>query len=261
MNREGEKNGLCPKCGAPSFAGCKHTIDDVAKKGAGSGGISRETSRALFDKDQPVKEDLVGKGIGTKMMAFCESYAKEHGYKSIYCYARDSAVNFYLKNDYVSEGDCFNEDGIHHLKMRKIVSFDFMASTSVEKDFIYSAIVNNNLEQVAPTQKNHRIPFNYCFKNNEIVIAGINAEMYFWNILHISILFVDKDYRHNKLGSYLLKKVESEAKQMGATLVHLDTFDFQAKDFYLKHGYEIFGILEDCPPGHKRYYLKKTLKK
>ena len=29
--------------------------------------------------------------------------------------------------------------------------------------------------------------------------------------------------------------------------------------FYLKHGYEIFGILEDCPKGHKRYYLKKSL--
>ncbi|PPE03578.1 hypothetical protein HCUR_00960 [Holospora curviuscula] len=26
------------------------------------------------------------------------------------------------------------------------------------------------------------------------------------------------------------------------------TFDFQVKDFYLKQGYEIFGVLEDCPP-------------
>ena len=41
---------------------------------------------------------------------------------------------------------------------------------------------------------------------------------------------------------------EEEAKAMGATLVHLDTFDWQAKDFYLKHGYEIFGVLDDCPP-------------
>ena len=46
---------------------------------------------------------------------------------------------------------------------------------------------------------------------------------------------------------------------MGAYLSHLDTFDFQAKDFYLKHGYEIFGTLENCPPNHNRYYLKKAL--
>ena len=46
---------------------------------------------------------------------------------------------------------------------------------------------------------------------------------------------------------------------MKIRLIHLDTFDFQAKDFYLKHGYEVFGVLDDCPKGHKRYYMKKVL--
>ena len=57
----------------------------------------------------------------------------------------------------------------------------------------------------------------------------------------------------------LIKKVEEIAKQKGCGLIHLDSFDWQAKDFYLKHGYEVFGILDDCPPGHKRYYMKKIL--
>ena len=35
--------------------------------------------------------------------------------------------------------------------------------------------------------------------------------------------------------------------------------NFQAKDFYIKHGYEVFGVLDDCPKGHKRYYMKKVL--
>lgn len=39
----------------------------------------------------------------------------------------------------------------------------------------------------------------------------------------------------------------------------LDTFDFQAKNFYIKQGYEIFGILDNCPEGHKRYYMKKNI--
>jgi len=46
---------------------------------------------------------------------------------------------------------------------------------------------------------------------------------------------------------------------MGATLAHLDTFDFQAKDFYIKNSYKIFGVLENCPAGHKRYYFSKSL--
>ena len=63
------------------------------------------------------------------------------------------------------------------------------------------------------------------------------------------------------MGSLLLERVEKEAQAMGVSLSHLDTFDFQAKDFYLKHGYEIFGVLENCPPGHNRFYLKKSLLK
>ncbi len=84
--------------------------------------------------------------------------------------------------------------------------------------------------------------------------------MYMWNLLYIAILFVEKDYRQQKLGSFLINKVESEAKALGAKLAHTDTFEFQAKEFYIKHGFEIFGILDDCPEGHKRYYLKKKLK-
>jgi len=32
------------------------------------------------------------------------------------------------------------------------------------------------------------------------------------------------------------------------------------KTFILKHGYEIFGILEDCPSEHKQYFLKRNCK-
>ena len=77
--------------------------------------------------------------------------------------------------------------------------------------------------------------------------------------MFISVLFVDELYRGKGLGTLLVKHLEEEAKSLGLKLIHLDTFDFQAKDFYLKLGYEIFGVLDYCPKGHKRYYLKKLL--
>jgi len=46
---------------------------------------------------------------------------------------------------------------------------------------------------------------------------------------------------------------------MVLSYIILDTFDFQAKDFYTKQGYEVFGILDNCPEGHKRYYMKKNI--
>ena len=42
-------------------------------------------------------------------------------------------------------------------------------------------------------------------------------------------------------------------------LIHLDTFDFQAKEFYKKQGYVVFGKLDDCPENHCRYFMKKLL--
>lgn len=66
-----------------------------------------------------IREDFQGKGIGSAMMSFIEKYAKEHGFKSIYCHARDTAVPFYEKNGYIVEGDSFFEIGIIHYAMRK----------------------------------------------------------------------------------------------------------------------------------------------
>ena len=66
-----------------------------------------------------VKAAIRNLNIGSKMMAFCEVFARDKNYHSIYCHARDTAVDFYLKNSYKGEGDYFDEDGIPHLKMSK----------------------------------------------------------------------------------------------------------------------------------------------
>lgn len=66
-----------------------------------------------------VLDEYRNKNIGSQMMVFCEALARSKGVHAIYCHARDSAVNFYRKNNYNEEGDYFDEDGIPHLKMIK----------------------------------------------------------------------------------------------------------------------------------------------
>ncbi len=128
-------------------------------------------------------------------------------------------------------------------------------------DAIYSGLTESNCRKV-PELRNGR----YYEINKKIadesgkVIAGCVAEVNQWNALHIDALWVSEDYQRRGLGSRLLKEVECAAAENGCTLVHLSTFDFQAKDFYIKHGFEVFGTLENCPEGHCRYYLKKNLK-
>lgn len=80
-----------------------------------------------------------------------------------------------------------------------------------------------------------------------------------WEWLDLSLLWVGSERRGNGLGSDLLSRIEAEAKERGCTRAHLDTFSYQARPFYEKHGYEVFAELQDYPQGHTRIFMKKRL--
>ncbi|MEH2304137.1 GNAT family N-acetyltransferase [Nostoc sp.] len=60
-------------------------------------------------------------------------------------------------------------------------------------------------------------------------------------------------------GKALLLAAEQEAVNRGCLNVYVFTYSFQAPEFYQHLGYQVFGELEDFPPGHRRYFLKKSL--
>lgn len=66
-----------------------------------------------------VEEKYSGKGLGTKILQFCEEYAKRVQIGAIFCYARQTAVDFYIHNNYKIEGTFFLEHTIPHIKMIK----------------------------------------------------------------------------------------------------------------------------------------------
>lgn len=156
--------------------------------------------------------------------------------------------------------------GLRYVKIKEVnverVPNPWHISKSSEKDQykVLKKLSNFNHHQVPDTQHPEVIPLHYHIRNEENeIIAGINAVMYAWGIVAVDILFVEEAYRKQGLGSKLLQYIENEVKQKGGSLIHLDTFDFQAKDFYIKHGFQMFGTLDNCPPDHKRFYLKKVL--
>ena len=127
-----------------------------------------------------------------------------------------------------------------------------------ETDYITHQLIYYNHIKVHFDQEPPFLHINRCIKDGNEIIGGILSEVY-WNILHVEILWVKEEYRNKGYATALLINVENIAKEMGCKLTHLDTFDFQAKDFYEKLGYTIFGVLEDFPEGHKRYYMSKKL--
>ncbi|MDI9209282.1 GNAT family N-acetyltransferase [Clostridium butyricum] len=134
------------------------------------------------------------------------------------------------------------------------------ASNEEESELIVDKIVEYNLSKVPIIQESSFIWINRVIADTYgDIIAGINSKMYCWNCLYIDVLWVKEEYRKEGLGSKILNEIEKVAKDKGCYLIHLDTFDFQAKDFYIKHGYDIFGILDECPQRHKRYFMKKII--
>ena len=66
-----------------------------------------------------VEPDLQSAGIGSQMVAASESWARQAGYRRIELNARDTAVPFYLRLDYHTEGEPFIEVSIPHQSMAK----------------------------------------------------------------------------------------------------------------------------------------------
>ncbi len=77
--------------------------------------------------------------------------------------------------------------------------------------------------------------------------------------LSISILWTDESVRGQDWGTRLMDEAEAHARQRGCHSALLDTHSFQARPFYEKRGYEVFGTLDDYPKGHKKFFLKKRL--
>lgn len=89
---------------------------------------------------------------------------------------------------------------------------------------------------------NKKISFGY-YDNNELV-AGITAKIEGYKILYIETLFVSEKLRHLGIGKDLLTKMEERAIFEGIKLIRLDTFSWQALDFYKKMGYVVVANIE-----------------
>ena len=77
--------------------------------------------------------------------------------------------------------------------------------------------------------------------------------------LHVDLLFVPEELRGSGIGSQIMRDAEAEARRRECRGVWLDTYSFQARGFYERLGYSVFGMIEDYVPGHTRFFLKKTL--
>jgi ribosomal protein S18 acetylase RimI-like enzyme len=112
-----------------------------------------------------------------------------------------------------------------------------------------------NRERAGPSE--HR-PLAVFLHDGSELVGGVAGYTH-WKWLFVSHLWVAQSLRRSGWGRRLMKEMETAAARRGCRAAHLDTFSFQALEFYEKLGYRRFGILPDYPPGESRYFLCKEL--
>ena len=131
-------------------------------------------------------------------------------------------------------------------------------STEAEMMVLLEGLGRNILKHLGDVElgKSLRI---FMHDQENKTVGGIAADL-FGGWVYISLLWVEESLRNRGHGSELLSRLEAEAIRMGCTNAHLDTYSYEARPFYEKAGYEVFGKLDDYPAGHCKYFLRKSLK-
>ena len=80
-----------------------------------------------------------------------------------------------------------------------------------------------------------------------------------WRWLYVAKLWISESHRGGGHGVALMTTAESLARERGCVGAYLDTFEYQARPFYEKLGYTVFGTLEGYPPGYRQHFLAKRL--
>ena len=90
------------------------------------------------------------------------------------------------------------------------------------------------------------------------ILVGGTRSVVRMGAAEVRALWLDEDQRGLGLGKQIMRRVEAEVAERGAKRVLLDTYSFQARDFYNQLGYECFGTF-NYPNGVQRYYMSKNL--
>ncbi|WP_175282126.1 GNAT family N-acetyltransferase [Candidatus Odyssella thessalonicensis] len=97
-------------------------------------------------------------------------------------------------------------------------------------------------------------------KNQKDETIGGLSGYEFYGAFIIDILWIEPDYRNQKIGSSLLAKAEEIAKQRNLNFLSVSTMEWwQCSDFYIKHGFKLEFIREGFHKNYKQYHLKKDL--
>ena len=156
--------------------------------------------------------------------------------------------------DYINTVILISEDGLSFQICVFGYGFDYSESLRNDCGVVVEGLKSFNKDRTGFSPESIWI----FMRNRENRVVGGILGWTMGDWLHIDILWVEESLRKKGNGTKLLKMIENEAVERGCKLADLDTFSLQAK-FYEKNGYTVFGTLDNCPEGYRKYFMKKDL--
>jgi GNAT superfamily N-acetyltransferase len=125
-----------------------------------------------------------------------------------------------------------------------------------ERAIVLEALLEHNREAGPPTEMR---PVAILVNDDDgKPVGGLYGRM-FYDWLFVEYLAIPRAMRGQDIGTALMNQAEALARARGCIGIWLDTFAFQARGFYEKLGYTVFGELADYPRDAARYFLSKRL--
>lgn len=126
-------------------------------------------------------------------------------------------------------------------------------------DRVVELLVEYNLSKTQQFKNEINKPIEIIVRNNNGEIIGGLYGRSIWGTLEIKTFVVKTENRNKGIGRKLIIEVEKEAKNRNCRFISLDTFSFQAPEFYEKFGFKKIGIESDFPKGFEKYYYRKEI--
>jgi GNAT superfamily N-acetyltransferase len=128
--------------------------------------------------------------------------------------------------------------------------------SDADEQAVHAGLRAFNVERLGPSNE---LPVRLVARAPDGSVVGGVIGHTKWRWMYVAKLWVADSARGAGVGTRLMQAAEDLARSRGCTNVSLDTFEYQARPFYEKLGYELFGTLEGYPPGYRQYYLTKEL--
>ncbi|QVK17080.1 GNAT family N-acetyltransferase [Mycoplasmatota bacterium] len=225
----------------------------------------------LFVNDYWVDEAYRNQGLGKYLLNQAEKITLEHDINYMTIHAIDEKLKDFLINrgyqvyGYLDDRPIGHRYNFLEKHLRNNILKEINIPNEISLVKTPSKIETDQFQEQLAHEKEalvgkHFFEFVYIIAKNENrkLIGGLVGYIGY-DYLYISTLWVHEDYRKKKLGKQLVTKAENYALDMKINQAFLGTTDFQAKPFYEKLGYEVFGVNKNLPKGFNNYSMKKIL--